>query len=220
MSSVRNLLTRGNRKLGENIFAWSLPAVVSCPGRSSLCAGVCYATAGYFRTSAVSHRLADNLQAAARPDFAARIIQEIRRRWVQVCRVHVAGDFLSAAYARAWVRIFRACPQTRFYAYTRSWRVPEIAPVLGQMAQLRNVRLWYSADRETGVPPSVPQGVRVAWLEDGEGHADPDADLVFVVRRLRRAASSRLELPLICPHETPQGREAEVTCTTCGRCWR
>jgi hypothetical protein len=97
--------------------------------------------------------------------------------------------------------------------------VSAIAPVLGQMARLRNVRLWYSTDRETGVPDSVPRGVRVAWLEVGEGQSEP-ADLVFVIRRLRRAASLRLELPLICPHETPQGREAEVTCTTCGRCWR
>jgi hypothetical protein len=167
----------------------------------------------------VSRRLEENLEAAVRPDFAARMIGEVRRRWVQVCRVHVSGDFFSAAYARAWVRVFRSCPQTRFYAYTRSWRVSAIAPVLGQMARLRNVRLWYSTDRETGVPDPVPRGVRVAWLEVGEGQPEP-ADLVFVIRRLRRAASLRLELPLICPHETPQGRKAEVTCTTCGRCWR
>jgi hypothetical protein len=167
----------------------------------------------------VSRQLSENLEAATRPDFAARMIREIRRRWVQVCRVHVAGDFLSEAYAKAWVRVFRACPQTRFYAYTRSWRVPEIAPILVQMARLRNVRLWFSADRETGLPGSVPRGVRVAWLQDGQGQPEP-ADLVFVVRRLRQAASLRLELPLVCPHETPQGRQAEVTCSTCGRCWR
>jgi hypothetical protein len=59
----------------------------------------------------------------------------------------------------------------------------------------------------------------VAWLQDGEGQSEP-ADLVFVVRRLRRVASLRLELPMICGHETPQGQEAGLTCTTCGRCWR
>lgn len=43
MSTIRNLLTRGNGKLGEGIRAWSLPAVETCPGRSDLCARVCYA---------------------------------------------------------------------------------------------------------------------------------------------------------------------------------
>jgi len=43
VSTIRNLLTRGNGKLGEGIRAWSLPAVETCPGRSDLCARVCYA---------------------------------------------------------------------------------------------------------------------------------------------------------------------------------
>jgi hypothetical protein len=219
MSTVRNLLALGNSKLGENIHHWSIPAVVTCPGRSSVCERVCYARANRFRTGPVRRRLAENLEAAGRPDFATRMIREVRRRWVQVCRVHVAGDFFSAAYARAWLRVFRACPRTRFYCYSRSWRLPEIATVLRQMARLRNVRLWYSADQETGVPGPVPRGIRVAWLEVGDGRPEP-ADLVFVIRRLRRAASLRLELPLVCPHDTPQGRQAEVTCTTCARCWR
>jgi hypothetical protein len=219
MSTVRNLLARGNGKLGENIHHWSIPAVVTCPGRSSLCAGVCYATAGRYRTGPIRRRLAENLDAAGRPEFADWMIREVRRRWVQVCRVHVAGDFFSEAYAKAWLKVFRACPHTRFYAYTRSWRVPAIVPVLAAMARLGNVRLWYSADRETGVPEQLPAGVRVAWLQAAEGETET-VDLVFVVRRLRRDVSLRVELPLVCPNETPQGKEADVNCTTCGRCWR
>ena len=34
---VPNLLTRGNGKLGEGIYAWSLPAIDTCPGHSGLC---------------------------------------------------------------------------------------------------------------------------------------------------------------------------------------
>jgi hypothetical protein len=99
MSTLRSLLAHGNSKLCENIFHWSIPAVETCQGRSSLCENVCYARAGRFRTGPVRRRLADYLETATRPDFAARMIREVRRRWVQVCRVHVAGDFFSAAHA-------------------------------------------------------------------------------------------------------------------------
>jgi hypothetical protein len=219
MSTLRNLLAVGNGKLGGNIHAWSIPAVDTCPGRSSLCESVCYAKGGRFRIGYVRARLQDNLELSLRDDFAERMIAEVKRRWVQVCRVHVAGDFFSPDYAAKWLQVFRACRKVKFYAYTRSWRVPEIEPGLREMARLRNVRLWYSADRETGVPALLPANVRVAWLLDREDADSETADLLFVVRRLRRSAS-RLALPVICPAETLQGKEKGTDCGLCGKCWR
>src|SRR5262249_20087030 len=141
----RNLLTRGNRKLGESIHAWSIPAVDTCPGRSPLCERLCYARSGHFRLEAGQERLEHHLDCALAADFERQVAAEVKRRRIQTVRIHVAGDFFSPEYVRKWVRVARRCPKTTFYAYTRSWRVPEIVPALAELAALENVRLWYSA---------------------------------------------------------------------------
>ena len=38
-------------------------------------------------------------------------------------RIHDSDDFFSADYARAWLRIIRSAPNTRFYAYTKEVRL-------------------------------------------------------------------------------------------------
>ena len=84
------------------------------------------------------------------------------------------------------------------------------------MATLRCCRPWYSIDRETGLPERVPVGVRLAYLQVTEGEKPELADLMFRVRRLRRQG---VALPLVCPHETQQGRANDTNCGNCGRCW-
>jgi hypothetical protein len=217
--TVRNLLTRGNGKLGEGIHAWSLPAVETCPGRSALCERVCYAREGRFRTHLLQDRLAENLDAALADNFVARVAAEIRRRGIHTVRVHVSGDFFSAEYVRKWVAIARRSSRTRFYAYTRSWRVPEIASALAELARLRNGRLWYSHDAETGTPAEVPAGVRLAYLQT-ERSDTPHGDLVFRTRPLRSEPPGKISLRLLCPTEMPGSRVGQVTCTSCRRCHR
>src|SRR5579883_132543 len=139
MATLRALLALGNLKLGGAIHHFDLPAVVSCPGRSALCASVCYATRGRFRAGLVSERLRWCLRQSRRPDFVDRMVAEIRRKGALVIRVHVSGDFYARAYAARWLAVFRRCPAARFYFYTRSWRVADVAPVLSAMAELENV---------------------------------------------------------------------------------
>ena len=127
---IRNLLPRGNGKLGEGIHAWSLPAVETCPGRSDLCSRVCYARSGRFHTRAMQTRLSENLALSQADDFVTRITAEILRRGVNILRIHVSGDFYDARYVNKWAAIARRCPRTTFYGYTRSWRVPSIVPAL------------------------------------------------------------------------------------------
>jgi hypothetical protein len=218
VSIVRFLLTRGNGKLGEAIHAWSLPAVATCPGRSALCERHCYARHGRFRTDVVRDRLQANLAAAEAPDFVARVVREVRCRGARVVRVHVSGDFHSAAYARRWASIARRCPATRFYAYTRSWRVPSVAPALADLAALSNFRVWYSTDAETGLPAAVPPGVRVAFMQAAAGDEAEGAHLVFRTRPLR-APARRVGLTLVCPTENGGPRAADTTCTSCRRCF-
>ena len=39
----------------------------------------------------------------------------------QFFRIHVAGDFVTKAYAEMWARVAEAHPRTRFLAFTKQW---------------------------------------------------------------------------------------------------
>ena len=111
-------------------------------------------------------------------------------------------------------RLARACPATRFFAYTRSWRRPDIAEALAELSRCRNVRLWYSCDRDTGIPARVPRRVKLAWMQTAADDFPPRADLVFRVHRLRKTVAKRVALAVVCPVENG----ATGHRTDCGRC--
>src|SRR4051794_38351082 len=128
MSVVRPLLGLGNGKLGQTIFTFSLPPVVTCPGRSQLCEANCYARQGNFARQNVRDRMADNLAAACQGDFESRVLREMVKRCVLLCRWHVSGDFFNEQYAAKCLNIFRRARRVRFWLYTRSWRAASILP--------------------------------------------------------------------------------------------
>lgn len=212
------MLSQGTTKLGEAIFGWSIPPVRTCPGRSETCSRLCYATHGRFATNKVKKLMQWRFEQSKRKDFVDLMVDEIYRRGVLVCRIHVSGDFYSPTYTGAWTSIAARSPQTRFFAYTRSYRVEAIETALREFSALENVRLWYSADAEMGYPEDVPEGVRVAWLQDSERKPDT-ADLVFQVRKVREKEPGRVSLPLVCPQETPEGKRRGTTCASCQICW-
>jgi hypothetical protein len=164
-------------------------------------------------------RLAANQAAAQADDFVARITAEVHRRGVQTLRIHVSGDFYDATYVEQWATIARRCPRTIFYTYTRSWRVPSIAPALAALADRPNVRLWFSCDAETGLPIDVPPTVRVAYLQT-DRHEEPTGDLIFRVRPLRGLPTPHSALLVLCPSEVTAPRPTRVTCTSCRLCHR
>lgn len=215
------MLTPGNHKLGRVlIWGFGLPSgtLDTCPGLSAACRGACYAVALERFRPAAAALYRRNLALSRRRDFAARVRAFVIAHAVRVVRIHVGGDFYSPGYARKWLAIVRRSPRTRFYFYTRSWRVPAIRAVLDRLAAADNCRAWYSCDRETGLPGTVPPRVRIAWLATAAGDAPPaGTDLVFRVRRLRRHPA---EVPHVCPAEDGRERAARVTCEKCGRCWR
>jgi hypothetical protein len=211
----RSLLSQGTDKMGATIFGWSIPAISTCPGKTSICRKCCYATHGRYVTDKVKRLMRWRLLQSRQEDWVGRMSDELFRRGVLVCRIHVSGDFYSPEYTSKWIDICARSQHTRFFAYTRSWRVPTIEPYLRALAALKNVRLWYSADTEAA-PTDVPPGVRVAWLQVSE-QEEVAGDLVFQVRRLRG-----LELPLavpVCPQEKPEGKAQGVNCANCGLCW-
>jgi hypothetical protein len=219
-------MTRGNAKLGPDILAFSLPAGQTCPGQTDACARECYAKKGNFAWPSTRDRHAANLRAARRRSFVRRLTREIERRCGAVVRLHVSGDFFSPGYAKKVLAIVRACPGVMFYAYTRSWRVASIRPVLLALAAEPNFRMWWSADRDSGVPFPIPQHVRMAWMmsepDEERTHADLIGlcDLVFRTRKCRERVALKVASVTVCPVEngTPAGHDA--TCGACGICWR
>lgn len=220
MSAVRavRMLVKGNTKLGEGIYSFSIPAGSTCPGQSPTCARHCYAKSGNYVWSNVVASHSRNWEAARKRGFVARMVREIDRTRPRVVRIHAAGDFYSAGYCRKWAEIARACPEVTFYAYTRSWRLPAIRAELVQFARIPNVKLWYSCDRDTGVPTSKPKRVRLAWMQADETDVPPRSDLVFRVKRLRKNVVKRVGLTMVCPVEN--GVTVNTDCGKCGVCWK
>lgn len=215
------MLTPGNTKLGPGRLIWGfgLPSRVTCPGMSRVCSGPCYSAHLETCRPALRQRYERNLELSRRPDFARLVLAFLILRDVRVVRIHVGGDFYGAPYARKWLTVMRKTPAVRFYFYTRSWRIPAILGVLEEMARLPNVRAWFSCDRDTGVPESVPPGVRLAWLMTRPDDVPPHADLVFRTLPLRRTVQKRVGLALVCPVEN--GATGHRTdCERCGVCWR
>ena len=161
------------------------------------------------RTQTMQARLVHNLSAAQADDFVDRIGPEVRRRGDTTLPIHVSRDFFDAAKVGRWAAVARRCPRTTCYAYTRSWRVPTIAPALAELAGLRNVRLWFSRDAETEPPSDIPTGVRVAYLQTDRDEL-PIGDLVFRIRPLRSQSHPRLPLSPVCPTEVALPRTSDL----------
>jgi hypothetical protein len=217
----QNTLSQGNSKVGKTIFTFNLPAVETCPGLSQACSD-CYAQRGRWLFANVQAALARNLEMANCPSFVEEMTAEIERRQIKLVRIHSSGDFFSVAYTEKWLEIVQALPQLTFYAYTRSWRIPEIAAVLRQMADLPNFKLWLSCDADTGLPPDLHAagGGRVAWLQGKEDEEIPQAaDLIFRVHRLRKMPAKRIGLTLVCPTENGV-TGCKTDCGKCGVCWK
>ena len=217
------MLTPGNKKLGGHlIWGFGLPsgAAAVCVGMTPTCRTHCYAirTEGYRRTAARRYRR--NLFLSRRRDFARRVRAFIFAQAIRVVRIHTGGDFYSVRYAHKWLTVIRRCRRTRFFFYTRAWRVPAIRTVIDQMAVLPNCRVWYSCDVDTGLPDSVPAPVRIAWLMTAPSELPlAGTHLVFRVRHLRRHPMAGTGA-CVCPAEDGISRPRGATCDRCGYCWR
>lgn len=206
-------------KLGPLVHTFSLPAIKTCPGRSWLCELLCYATTSFFVMESVSAKHKDNLRRSRTKDFVGDAIAEVRAGYFRLVRIHMAGDFYSLAYLAKWLEIVRGCPRTTFFGYTRSWAVPRFLPRLVELAGLKNMHLWLSADKAMPRPPEIP-GMRVAYLLDnGESPADVPAWADLVFRDQEPFPLKRANGVLVCPYEQGIERQVRLTCSQCRICW-
>jgi hypothetical protein len=154
-------------------------------------------------------------------DFVERMVAELKKNKPEIVRLHVSGDFYDASYIQKWTELCRQFSSTIFFAYTRSWRVPELRPALGQFNRLPNTHLWWSVDGDTdamnGRPP-IWKNVRVAYMQVAADETIPHyVDLVFRdgERKPRKYSNGRL----ICPAENGVKTHSKITCSACGICF-
>jgi hypothetical protein len=212
------MINQGNQKLGRSIWTFSLPAVTTCPGASDACKSACYARKGNFLRPNVRDSLLRNYELSKTPNFIGLVAAHLAAHRAKIVRLHPSGDFYSAGYVRRWASIARMCRDTLFYAYTRSWRVPSVRPAVADLARMPNVRVWYSIDRDTGLPKGPPRPVRLAYLAaDAADAPPPEADLVFRDGWRTAAKQIRSAGVLVCPVEN--GTNKPLTCEACRLCF-
>lgn len=204
----------GNSKLGPLVHTWSLPVVNTCPGASKACLAACYAKT--YRLALPSHKKLhrNNLRISRRDNFVDRAVRNLREQLVARLRLHVAGDFYSAAYVDKWRAIARRCRRVQFLAYTRSWMDPDILPSLLKFSELSNVSLWFSFDHSMPVPPS---GIPKCYLSMTDLDM-PKVPVDLMFRRRRKTVMKRADNgSIICPHENGI---TVTNCSSCKICWQ
>lgn len=171
MAQVLLQLRSGNNKVGgSKVLQFSTTAGPvelggSCPGATSWCAANCYARTGWYVrrkliVDALRNRLAWLKEDGGIQKFIDEVTQDLEthpsKKYV---RIHIAGDFFSSDYTRAWTEIAKRFPDRYFWGYTHSWPIPELQEALIELRDQPNVQLWASQDPDM---PQPPEGWRVA----------------------------------------------------------
>lgn len=129
---------KGNAKLSQEIFTFSLPAGYACPGAKECLSRAgrntgkiqdgletkfrCFAASAEAQYPAVREQRWHNfdmLKGKTTDEMVALIESSIPKR-AGIIRVHVSGDFFNEQYFDAWMEVARRNPLRTFYAYTKS----------------------------------------------------------------------------------------------------
>jgi len=213
------MFSQGNTKLGLDVWSFSIPALITCHGRTPACEAACYALKGHFLLPSVHAFYEANYAVTRTADFVERAQAEVRAFLIKLLRVHVSGDFYSWYYVSQWQDIVSACPRTTFFAYTRSWRVPRLREALLRLAALPNFWLWWSVDRDTGEAPRDPEVAGLAYMSAADD--DLPAYPVGLVFRDREKVPMKFTPggDFVCPYEQGVKRKPKITCSRCRYCF-
>jgi hypothetical protein len=198
----------GNTKIGMGVFTYSrLAGQMSgtCPGSTDECEAICYAKriSGVVREVYVTNSMTSEV-----PPLPAEC---------RILRLHISGDFDSVNYIENWIKRLQERPDVTCWAYTRSWRVPELLPALERLRALPNMQLFASMDQShTDIPPS---DWRRAWI-DGDPRAGDPLNIgahidVTALGHERNQTTFDLTPSYVCPEETKH----KENCLACGYCF-
>jgi hypothetical protein len=123
---LRVSVSTGNEKL------YDVPNVsldFSTCRKNAPCAKECYAKNAYRRFAKTRDAWRENTRAARgdMPFFFECVGDALLRTGARMFRVHVAGDFFSLDYMRAWYAFAREHGETRFLAFTKRYTYASMA---------------------------------------------------------------------------------------------
>ena len=120
-------LKNTNKKLGKNIYAFDLPAVVSCPN-SDICFKSCYANKGTYIWKAAKNSNTFNFAIALNDlqYLQKELIKEIEKRNIKNIRIHSSGDFFSKEYFLMWCNIARHFEDLKIFTYSKAPQIKNL----------------------------------------------------------------------------------------------
>jgi hypothetical protein len=219
-NGIRMSKPRDTTKTGKPVAimanAFGLVAGASCPGATSACDSVCYASKNEVFHPSVGVVVSDNFEQLrdANIDEMIHLLGTMIRGFDAECdekgleklfRVHWDGDFFNLTYVVAWQRVMKANPQIRFWAYTRSvFAVPLLLKV-------ENLALYFSTDSQNKAIAEIlnrTTGVKLAYLADT--FDDGKRDMQALGLKATRCPENNGALPLADANGS--------ACVQCGLC--
>lgn len=158
-----DLLIKGNVKMGQNVYLFNLPPVLTYTPTDWCLHGRdgkprCYALRNNFQLPNVKKAAMARYRLSQRDDFIDSMAEEISRRGVEYFRFHSSGDFYSEEYVRKVIAIAEKCPETLFRTTTRR---RDLADVIQELDAVPNFIVRESLDHERS---SRKMGLVVAAL--------------------------------------------------------
>ena len=117
-------LSTGNRKTGQGLWIFSLPAQSTCIGSTTMCRKRCYAMKAQRIYPNVRNSREQNLQETFKDSFVNDLTKAINtNKFITYFRIHEAGDFYSQEYLDKWIEIAEKHPRIKFLAFTKNFDI-------------------------------------------------------------------------------------------------
>lgn len=142
---------KGNNKTGysggvyDKVLVWNMPYVITCPGASELCKKVCYNAAYPINENSMLNYNLFCHDSKILEEKICEYLETIMDNRIGI-RLHSSGDFFSKEYIDMWTRIVKRYPTVKFWAYTRSWVIPELKKAIKELENNDNISVYYSWD--------------------------------------------------------------------------
>ena len=140
--------------------SWSIPAWHTCPGSKGEdgkpveACSKCYALQGRYNFPSVRASRDYNRKDWQRSAWVDEMIDLIKPH--QFFRWFDSGDLYSKRLGQKMLVICSMTPDTQHWIPTRSWKIPELEPVLSALSEMDNVVVRSSEDRIDYGPWTVP----------------------------------------------------------------
>jgi hypothetical protein len=155
-------LKKTSELIGLRVFNFGIPAFEDASGKRTCpfagsCAKFCYAQKGAYSWSNVKPAFQFRYLATKSNDFVDDMIAEIKKKKVDILRVHDSGDYYSREYIDKWLTIAKRLPNVRFYSYTKSMPlfigvdIPDNYDIIFSEGGTRDDMIDYAVDRHARI---------------------------------------------------------------------